>query len=184
LAAFYKALAESKSSTDKKAPEARAQAAWTVYQLASLRPATKENLRQLLLEAKNGAPESSVPDDAIKSEFPTQVRIEKSLAQLDEPLPGRVRIPQASECRLASKAQPQYPAAAKTGRIQGDVLLKVVVSRNGEVIEVTPLSGEPILVAASVAAVKQWRYRPYYLAGQPVEFEFQTTLKFALVEAE
>jgi TonB family protein len=156
-----------------------------VYLLASFRPATKEHLKQLLLEAKNGASPGGDTDDAVTLEFPTQARIEKTLAQLEQPLPGRVRISQpTSECFLASKGQqPQYPATAITERIQGDVLLKVVVSRNGEVIEVTPLSGEPILIAASVDAVKQWSYRPYYLTGQPVEFEFQTTMKFAIVEA-
>lgn len=181
LAGFHSALADSKQQTGEKAREARAQAAWMVYLLASFRPATKEDLKQLLLEAKIGAPPGSATDDAAKWDFPTQVRIEKSLAQLEQPLPGRVRISQAaSECFLAAKVQPRYPEAAKSHFIQGDVELKVVVDRDGWVVEVTPLSGEGVLVAASTEAVAQWRYRPYHLTGQPVEFETQVTVKYTL----
>ena len=56
LAAFYTALAESKQVSGDKAREAMAQAAWALYSLAALRPTSKEDLRQLLLKAKDGAP--------------------------------------------------------------------------------------------------------------------------------
>jgi ribosomal protein L16 Arg81 hydroxylase len=99
LAALYRALAESKSTTGDKAREASAQAAWSLYQLAGARPATKQDLKQLLLRAKEGAPEVSEDDRATVWDSPTQVRIEKTLVVLEKPLPGRIRISQqTSEC--------------------------------------------------------------------------------------
>jgi TonB family protein len=181
LAGFYSALADSKNEKGEKAREARAQATWKVYLLASMRPATKEDLKQLLLKAKEGAPAGSGDDKAAVWDFATQERIEKSLAALERPVPGRIRISQQnSQCYLVSKVQPRYPMMQLSSRTQGDAVLKAVVGRDGKVIEITSLSGDPGLLRAATDAVKKWRYRPYLLSGQPVEFETQVTVKFSI----
>lgn len=182
LAGFYSALAESKQKTGEEARKAKAQAAWKVYLLASMGGATKEDLRQLLLQAKDGAP-GGAADDAQVWDFATQERIEKSLATLERPVPGRIRISQLnSQCRLilSSKVQPTYPPLLLSNRTQGDAVLKVVVGRDGKIMEITPVSGEAGFVRASTDAVKHWQYRPYGLSGQAVEFETTVTVKFTL----
>jgi len=94
-----------------------------------------------------------------------------------------VRPPRASvmmEGHLIHRVQPQYPAIAKLARIQGSVLLRAVISREGMIENLQAVSGPPALVMAAMDAVRQWRYRPYVLNGEPVEVDTQVTVNFVL----
>jgi periplasmic protein TonB len=81
---------------------------------------------------------------------------------------------------LVHRVEPIYPALAKAARIQGPVHLKAVISREGMIENLQVLAGYPMLVTAAVAAVRQWRYRPYVLNGEPVEVETEITVNFIL----
>ncbi len=70
---------------------------------------------------------------------------------------------------------PQYPQMARIAHIQGDVVLQATISKNGTVENLHAISGHPILIQAALDAVRQWRYKPYVLNGEPVEVE--TTIK-------
>ncbi len=85
-----------------------------------------------------------------------------------------------SEGSLAYKVVPTYPPLAKSARIQGQVLLQAVISKQGVIENLRALSGPPMLVEAAVEAVRQWRYRPYILNGEPIEVETQITVNFSL----
>jgi hypothetical protein len=181
LAGFYTALAESKQATGDKGREASSRAAWMVYLLASFRAANKEDLRQLMLRAREAAPESVSKEDEEQG-FATRERIERSLAQLDQPPPaGRVRISrEVAECFIASKVQPRYPMLAMSQRIQGDAIMKIVVATDGRVAQIGPISGPPVLLNETMPTVQKWQYRPYYLLGQPVEFESEVKVSFTI----
>jgi protein TonB len=69
---------------------------------------------------------------------------------------------------------------ARQARIQGAVLLEAVIAKDGSIENLHVISGHPMLSSAAVEAVKQWRYRPYTLNGQPVEVETQITVNFRL----
>lgn len=75
---------------------------------------------------------------------------------------------------------PAYPRIAQAAGIQGDVRLCAIISRNGEIENLQVLSGHPLLVTAALDAVRQWRYRPFYLNGDPVEVSTQITVRFVL----
>ena len=95
--------------------------------------------------------------------------------------PKRIRISQGvTEGRLIQKIEPKYPPVALSARIQGQVLLAAVISKTGEIQNLMLVSGHPMLVPAAIAAVKQWRYRPYLLNGEPVEVETTITVNFQL----
>lgn len=64
--------------------------------------------------------------------------------------------------------------------IQGTVVIKAVISREGTVEHPQVISGQAFLATAAMDAVKEWRYRPYYLNGQPVEVETEITVNFVL----
>ena len=64
--------------------------------------------------------------------------------------------------------------------LQGDTVIKIVVGKDGSLIQATPVKGPRIFLDTSLPAVQQWRYRPYHLLGQPVEFETEVTIKFTL----
>jgi protein TonB len=86
----------------------------------------------------------------------------------------------AMEAYLIHRVQPEYPALARTARIQGEVVLRAIISSTGSIENLHVLSGHPMLVASAVNAVLQWRYRPYVLNGNPVEVETQVTVRFIL----
>jgi protein TonB len=59
-------------------------------------------------------------------------------------------------------------------------VLSAVIDGNGQIQNLQLVSGHPMLVPAAIAAVKQWRYKPYLLNGQPVEVETTITVIFTL----
>jgi len=78
------------------------------------------------------------------------------------------------------KVQPVYPPLARSARIQGDVVLTALISKEGTMENLRVLAGHPMLVPAAIEAVRQWRYRPYLLNREPIEVETQITVKFWL----
>jgi protein TonB len=95
--------------------------------------------------------------------------------------PQRVRISQGvSQGQLIQKIVPQYPSIARSARIQGIVVLAAIISREGSIQDLKVISGHPFLVPPALAAVQQWRYRPYLLSGVPVEVETTITVDFTL----
>lgn len=97
------------------------------------------------------------------------------------PTPQRVRISQGvTRGLLIQKIEPQYPPLARAARVQGEVVLSAVIDSNGQINNLQLVSGHPMLVPAAIAAVKQWRYKPYLLNGQPVEVETTITVIFSL----
>jgi len=95
----------------------------------------------------------------------------------------RARVSQsASVSLLIKRVNPEYPKELKKRRIQGMVLLKVMISKDGDVTEVATISGRPDLAALASDAVRQWKYKPYLLSGQPVEVETTVGINFTLSE--
>jgi protein TonB len=99
------------------------------------------------------------------------------------PPPPAVHHPPVSrmmEGNLVHRVQPDYPPLAKQVRVQGLVVLRAMISREGAIEDLQVLSGHPMLVKAAVEAVQQWRYRPYVLNGEPVEVETEVKVNFVL----
>lgn len=95
--------------------------------------------------------------------------------------PQRVRVSQGvTQGLLIRKIQPAYPPLARQARIQGSVLLQAEISKEGTIQNLRLISGHPMLAPAAIEAVKQWRYKPYILNGEPVEVETQITVNFTL----
>jgi periplasmic protein TonB len=95
--------------------------------------------------------------------------------------PQRVRVSQGvTQGLLMRKVQPVYPPLARQARIQGAVLLAAEISKDGTIENLHLISGHPMLAPAAIEAVKQWKYKPYVLNGEPVEVETQITVNFSL----
>jgi len=95
--------------------------------------------------------------------------------------PQRVRVSAGvTQGLLIHKVQPNYPPLARQARIQGAVILQAEISKNGTIENLHVISGHPMLAPAALDAVKQWRYKPYVLNGEPVEVETQVTVNFTL----
>ncbi len=78
------------------------------------------------------------------------------------------------------KVPPAYPPIALQLRKQGAVDLLASVNKDGTITDVKVLSGDSVLAKSAVEAVRQWKYRPYLLNGEPVEIETQITINFRL----
>lgn len=93
--------------------------------------------------------------------------------------PYKLRIsPGVASGNLIHKVDPVYPLVARAKHIHGDVVLQVTIGQDGGIIYINPVSGPSELIEASVDAVRQWQYNPYYLNGKPVEVETTLTIKF------
>jgi len=92
----------------------------------------------------------------------------------------RFLVSQMNPGDLIRKVQPAYPALARSARIQGTVVLQAVIGKQGTIEDLRVLTGHPMLAPAAIDAVRQWRYRPYVLNGEPVEVETQITVNFSL----
>jgi protein TonB len=84
------------------------------------------------------------------------------------------------EGNLVHKVEPRYPVIAQQVGIQGTVVIRALISRTGSIERAQVESGQPLLTAAALAAVREWKYRPYYLNGEPVEVETEITVNFVL----
>ena len=102
------------------------------------------------------------------------------------PPPPRVtpsRIKQGGnvqQAKIISMPHPAYPPLARQTRISGTVRLHAIIGKDGTVQSLTLESGHPLLVQAALDAVRQWRYKPYMLNGQPVEVETAVSVEFKL----
>jgi len=95
--------------------------------------------------------------------------------------PQRVRVSTGvATGLLIKKVTPNYPQLAKQARIQGTVVLTAEISKEGTIQNLQLVSGHPMLAPAAIEAVKQWRYKPYLLNGEPVAVETQVQVNFSL----
>jgi len=93
----------------------------------------------------------------------------------------RVRVSQGvSQGLLIKKVQPSYPPLARQARIQGTVTLQAEISKDSTIENLRLMSGHPMLAPAAIEAVKQWRYKPYLLNGEPVAVETTVMVNFTL----
>jgi outer membrane biosynthesis protein TonB len=112
-----------------------------------------------------------------------------ALPQNDAAQPKRLRIePKEAAGLLTHSVEPKYPESARADHVTGDVFLRIVIDRQGKVIEAAPVSRDewpsnaaftedPRLRDAAMDAVKQQEYKPYLLNGEPVEVESRVVVK-------
>jgi TonB family protein len=80
---------------------------------------------------------------------------------------------------LISKVDPVYPDEAKAAHVEGPVVLRAVIAKDGAIKKLTYISGPPPLVVSAIDAVQQWKYKPYLLNGEPTEVETTITVNYS-----
>jgi protein TonB len=155
-------------------------------------PATKPAPEPIVI--KNGASKPAEnPDPAVDAPAPSMVAIapQANSATLPSLIGGESKAPApvlqtvnisqgVSRGLLVKQTQPIYPPNALRLRLEGAVQLSATISRNGDISALKILSGDPLLARAAAEAVKQWKYKPYLLNGEPVEIQTQITVNFTL----
>jgi periplasmic protein TonB len=84
------------------------------------------------------------------------------------------------QANLLRQVQPLYPPIAKTAHISGTVILHAIISKDGTIEQLEYVSGPPLLMKNAMDAVRQWRYRPTMLNGEPVEVDTTVSVVFTL----
>jgi len=90
-------------------------------------------------------------------------------------LGGSVQRPQ-----ILHKVAPKYPKEARKEHVEGVVRLHVIIGKDGSPHDIKLISGDSLLVDAAIEAVRQWRYAPATLNGNPVEIDFTIDVMFQL----
>ena len=81
---------------------------------------------------------------------------------------------------LVRKVEPIYPPIAKTAHISGTVVLHAIIGKDGTIQQLEVMSGHPLLQQSALDAVRQWRYQPTLLNGDPVEVDTTIDVIFSL----
>jgi protein TonB len=98
-----------------------------------------------------------------------------------KPAQSRIKVGgNVTAARLQNKVSPVYPALARQTRISGTVRLHAIIAKDGTVQQLEVLSGHPLLVQSALDAVRQWRYQPTLLNGEPVEVDTTVDVIFSL----
>jgi TonB family protein len=85
-----------------------------------------------------------------------------------------------AQANLINQVAPVYPPLARAARLQGTVVMQVLIDRQGAIANVSVISGHELLVDAAVDAVKKWRYKPVLLNGQPIDVVTTITANFVM----
>ena len=117
-----------------------------------------------------GSPENGIANGIISSGSPA----------IPAPTPVATTGGQATLPRALSTVKPDYPVAAKSAHIEGDVTIQAEIDVTGKVIGMKVVSGPALLQNAALSALQQWKYEPAKLDGQPVAGRMVVTLKFRL----
>ena len=95
--------------------------------------------------------------------------------------PQKMRVSSGvAQGNLIHDVRPPYPPLARQARIQGTVVLQAVIGKDGSIQNLRVVSGHPMLAQAALEAVKQWRYKPYFLNGEPVDVDTTINVNFTL----
>ena len=134
---------------------------------------------------------ASAPHDAEAVQAPSAIGLggtadTKALASISnaavaKPTPQMLKVSQGvMEGLVLKRVQPRYPSQALQMRIQGPVQLQATITKDGDIANLKIVSGDAVLAKAAQDAVKQWKYKPYYLNGEPVQIETQILVNFRL----
>jgi len=127
---------------------------------------------------ENGREVFHMPPSAVSAEAPTETGVvPASSVQTEKVLELSAS---AAEADLIYRVEPEYPEEARLQGIQGAVVLEVHIRPDGGVEQVKIVSGEPVLASAAMTAVRQWRFTPRQVDGQPAEMQTTITLNFRL----
>ncbi len=103
-----------------------------------------------------------------------------SMPNLPTSAAQRERLSRVAAPELRQTLETPYPVLGQHSKVQGSVVLQAVVGADGMIENLSVLSGPAILVTAAQQAVREWRFKPYLLNGQPVETKTRITVNFSI----
>jgi protein TonB len=123
------------------------------------------------------------PDGIIDLDAPSERRA--VVPKAPEPVAPKPKgpvlvLPTVQEARLVYRVDPKYPPLPRSAGIEGKVVLRAIIAKDGTIQSLEVVSGNPLFIYAAREAIAQWRYQPTLLHGEPVEVETAITVVFTL----
>jgi protein TonB len=88
--------------------------------------------------------------------------------------------PTVMAASIVKQVAPKYPSKAKKDHVEGTVVMHAIIGKDGSIKDLKVMSGPDVLVASSEKAVKQWKYKPTLLLGNPVEVDTTISVVYEL----
>jgi len=105
--------------------------------------------------------------------------LESGLRKTEATMQPQAHVPaDVMEKLVTHRVDPDYPAAARPSKLQGVIVLDVIVGRDGSVLDVHALNGPEILAQSATDAMRWWRFKPYRVDGQPAVVETTVAVEF------
>ena len=148
---------------------------------------SKPAVRLLLLTVFAGTCISSIWAMPPQGPYGSQQNVPPPPKKNEEPEPDKTKLgmfgktqvdAKTAEEQISKRVEPVYPQMALLTKIQGDVIVHVMIDKKGHVAKVKAIAGHPMLIDAALAAAKQWEYVPFYTNGKPMEVETNILFKF------
>jgi TonB family protein len=122
----------------------------------------------------------NLPGEAVSASGAIAISARRTLEILPRSSSSSGRAERVVIGKLISHSEPFYPVEARNRHIEGNVELRARVGRTGQIISVTPVSGPQLLSSAAMTAVREWRYGPTFVDGDPAETIAEITVVFRL----
>ena len=120
-----------------------------------------------------GAPAQPVTVAGTTGDTPTAAKATSNAAE-------RVDISTNASEIVTSPVRPNYPLLARQMKVQGSVVLQVLIGKDGIIQSLRVISGPRILAGAAEDAVRQWKFKPHIVSGEAVETQAKITVNFTI----
>ena len=176
-------VSHSSSKTEKSSSTAASKPVHEEQAEPEPEPIVVKGGKEPVMHTKSATPDAAAPSligMASSTDVPPTGLV-PSTSPTFKPVLQRVSVSQGvSQGLLYKKVPPVYPSGALRMRIEGKVELMATISKEGNIAQIKVLSGDGQLAKAASDAVKQWKYKPYLLNGEPVEIQTEVTVNFKL----
>jgi len=135
----------------------------------TVRPGTN----QVHVDLQPGAPPRPVTEAPVSEGADTTAGVTSNAAE-------RVQMSADTVEVVSRPVKPDYPLLARQMKVQGSVILRALIGRDGLIQDLHVESGPPILAGAAEEAVKQWHFKPHYQGTAPVETQAKITVNFTI----
>ncbi|HEY1265320.1 MAG TPA: TonB family protein [Terriglobales bacterium] len=142
----------------------------------SIKPSGSSSLKVDMQEGDVPAPAPAPVQSAAVESSPQTPSTNNTVVNASE----SVHMSQDTVQAVSRPVQPSYPLLAKQMKVQGSVVLQALIGKAGAIEDLQVLSGPAILSSAAMEAVRQWRFRPYYVNGETVETQAKITVNFTI----
>lgn len=144
----------------------------------TIRPGTNS----IRVDLQPGANPQSLHQPAIEVPSPVTAPTDaaETAANLSSNAAERVQMSADTQEAVSLPVKPGYPLLARQMKVQGSVILRALIGKEGEIQDLHVVSGPRILAAAAEDAVRQWHFKPHYVADEAVETQAKITVNFTI----